>query len=95
MEPPAEELPDFLKIPKPLQEKFFSAVNEEVNHLLSRIDDLSGLAEEVRAEGGAGIRAFKVDDAWRMLDVGVVDGADVSAVDDRLGLRCGLYAVAY
>lgn len=95
MEPPAEELPDFLKIPKPLQEKFFSAVNEEVNHLLSRIDDLSGLAEEVRAEVGAGIRAFKVDDAWRMLYVGVVDGSDVPAVDDRIGLRYGLYAVAY
>ncbi|MCS6768921.1 MAG: DNA double-strand break repair nuclease NurA [Candidatus Caldarchaeum sp.] len=95
MEQPVEELPDFLKIPKPLQEKFFSAVAEEVRELVERMDSMPGLIDEVKAQLSSGVRVLAFDEGWRELSAAVVDGSDVPAVDDRIGLRYGLYAVAY
>ncbi|MCS7133955.1 MAG: hypothetical protein NZ921_04065 [Candidatus Caldarchaeum sp.] len=91
-----EEVPDFLKIPKPLQERFFTAAQEEVMKLVDEISRFSEAADSIKRELDKGIRFFnskKVD--WKDLLVCVVDGSDVPAVDDRIGLRYGLYAVAY
>ncbi|MEM1946901.1 MAG: DNA double-strand break repair nuclease NurA [Candidatus Caldarchaeum sp.] len=90
-----EELPDFLKLPRPLQEKFFTAVEEEVKDLVKTISRFSNSVNDVRQELSRGIRKFNPSDDWRGLSVAVVDGSDVPAVDDRIGLRYGLYAVAY
>lgn len=91
----AEELPDFLKIPKPLQERFFTAVEEEVNNLVPEIRRFSEEVERVRKELSKGIRRVKDSSRWRDMLVCVVDGSDVPALDDRIGVRYGLYAVAY
>ncbi|MEM2592788.1 MAG: hypothetical protein QXI60_09395, partial [Thermofilaceae archaeon] len=90
-----EELPDFLKLPRPLQEKFFTAVEEEVKDLVETISRFSNSVKNVREELSRGIRKFTPVDDWKGLSVAVVDGSDVPAVDDRIGLRYGLYAVAY
>ncbi|MEM4189824.1 MAG: hypothetical protein QW544_04855 [Candidatus Caldarchaeum sp.] len=90
-----EELPDFLKLPRPLQEKFFTAVEEEVKNLIATIGRFSASIEHVKDELSRGIKQFEPVDDWKSLTVAVIDGSDVPAVDDRIGLRYGLYAVAY
>ncbi|MDW8063137.1 MAG: DNA double-strand break repair nuclease NurA [Candidatus Caldarchaeum sp.] len=92
----ADEIPDFLKIPKPLQEKFFTVAQEEAKNLMRDIIRFSRRASEVKKELAKGIRLFHpINDDWKTLNVCVVDGSDVPAVDDRIGLRYGLYAVAF
>ncbi len=91
----AEELPDFLKIPKPLQEKFFTAVEEEVNNLIPQIKRFSEAVARVRKELSKGISRIRDSGRWRDMLVCAVDGSDVPALDDRIGVRYGLYAVAY
>ncbi len=95
MEQSGEELPDFLKIPKPLQERFFKTVEEEVDTLIEKLSRFSDSMAYVKQELAKGIYRFEIVEGWKELSVAVVDGSDVQAVDDRIGLRYGLYAVAY
>ncbi|MEM4573738.1 MAG: DNA double-strand break repair nuclease NurA [Candidatus Caldarchaeum sp.] len=92
----ADQIPDFLKIPKPLQEKFFAAALEEANSLIGEISQLSQVKQNILNELSQGISVFDADKIdWQNMLVAVVDGSDVPALDDRIGLRYGLYAVAY
>ncbi|MEM2113893.1 MAG: hypothetical protein QXS12_00385, partial [Candidatus Caldarchaeum sp.] len=78
----AEELPDFLKIPKPLQERFFTAVEEEVNNLVPEIRRFSVEVERVRKELSKCIWWVKASIRWFYMLVCVVDGSVVPALDD-------------
>ena len=89
------EIPDLLKIPRPLQEKFYAAALEEVQALSKQIENLSSTVGEISRIIGGGIFVCEAGDEWSGLKIGVVDGSDVPAVNDRIGLRYGLYSVAY
>jgi len=89
------QVPDFLKIPRPLQEKFYNAAEEEAESLAKTITELSSYREEMYGLVRSGIRSVEHNDAWSGLKIGVVDGSDIPAVNDRIGLRYGLYSVAY
>jgi len=90
-----DEIPDILRLPRPLQEKFFTVVAEEVESLRKRVDELSRNLGPVLRMLRNGISKFEVDEGWRETRYVVVDGSDVPVIDERIGLRYGLYAVAY
>lgn len=89
------EIPDILKIPKPLQEKFFAAAEEEVNQLLKRLRGVDKFLNFLRSELSRGIEVVEPRRGWRDMVIGVVDGSDSPAIDQRIGVRYGLYAAAY
>jgi hypothetical protein len=91
----SSEIPDLLRIPRPLQEKFYAAALEEAQTLSKQIADFSSTVEEISRMIGGGVYVVKASDEWRDFKIGVVDGSDVPAVNDRIGLRYGLYSVAY
>lgn len=95
MGPDVEEVPDFLKIPKPLQQKFFAVAEEEYRRILSRIEAMDDVLKWFRQELARGIRAVVKNDSWRSMKIAFVDGSDTPAIDDRIGVRYGLYAVAF
>jgi len=88
-------IPDFLKIPRPLQERFYAAAEEEAKILAQKIAEFSTNIEELSSIIGVGIKKIEGNDAWKYLRIGVVDGSDLPAINERIGLRYGLYSVAY
>ncbi len=88
-------IPDFLKIPRPLQERFYAAAEEEARILANQIIEFPSRVEEISGVIKAGIKNVERNDAWRDFMIGVVDGSDLPAVNERIGLRYGLYSVAY
>ncbi len=88
-------IPDFLKIPRPLQERFYAAAEEEARILAEQIDKFSSSVEEISRLVRGVVREVDVTDEWRNLLIGVVDGSDLPAVSERIGIRYGLYSVAY
>lgn len=90
-----EEIPEILRIPRPLQEAYFELAKKEAERILS---ELSVVSEPIR-------RAFELlvpllrsraDGAerpeWRDKVFAVVDGSDTPSIDERIGLRLGLVA---
>jgi hypothetical protein len=88
-------IPDFLKIPRPLQERFYAAAEEEARILANQITEFSSSVEEISHVIRAGVKVVERNDAWRDIEIGVVDGSDLPAINERIGLRYGLYSVAY
>jgi hypothetical protein len=88
-------IPDFLRIPRPLQERFYAAAEEEAQILAQQIAELSSNVGELSSVIRVGIKRVEGNDAWKDLRIGVVDGSDLPAINERIGLRYGLYSVAY
>lgn len=91
----SEEIPDIMKIPRPLQEKFFHVAEEEVKRILKRIAEIDALTGRIRDEVARGIMRPRMRDDWREMNIGVVDGSDTPAIDERIGVKYGLYAASY
>ncbi|MEM4239419.1 MAG: hypothetical protein QXP49_06935, partial [Nitrososphaerota archaeon] len=91
----SDEVPDILKIPKPLQEKYFSVVEEEISKLLKRFSSMDKLLRHLRERLEHGISLVEPRQKWRDYLIAVVDGSDSPAIDQRIGVLYGLYAAAY
>lgn len=91
----SDEVPDILKIPKPLQEKYFSVVEEEISKLLKRFSSMDMLLRHLRERLEHGISLVEPRQKWRDYLIAVVDGSDSPAIDQRIGVLYGLYAAAY
>ncbi|MEM1533726.1 MAG: DNA double-strand break repair nuclease NurA [Nitrososphaerota archaeon] len=91
----SDEVPDLLKIPRPLQEIYFDAAEQEAERLLKRIGGIDKLVEPIRGELSRGISRAPLRGEWRDMSIAVVDGSDTPVVSERIGVRYGLYAAAY
>ncbi|MEM0482461.1 MAG: DNA double-strand break repair nuclease NurA [Nitrososphaerota archaeon] len=89
------EVPEILKIPRPLQEKFFNAAEEEADRLLKRVGEIEKIVDRLSKEVARGISRVRLRSDWRDMIIAVVDGSDTPAIDERIGVRFGLYAAAY
>ncbi|MCS7145255.1 MAG: DNA double-strand break repair nuclease NurA [Nitrososphaerota archaeon] len=90
-----DEIPDILRVPRPLQEKFFHAAEDEADRILKRIGEIDAQVRLIRNEIVRGIRRIVARDGWRDMVIAVVDGSDTPAIDERIGVKYGLYAAAY
>ncbi|MEN3047222.1 MAG: DNA double-strand break repair nuclease NurA [Candidatus Caldarchaeales archaeon] len=90
MEP--EEIPAVLRIPRPLQERFYELAREEAARILQAIRSLDPRFLEPFEEvvGGAKRGPRRVE--WRDSVFAVVDGSDSPSIDERIGLKYGLSA---
>jgi hypothetical protein len=66
-------IPDFLRIPRPLQERFYAAAEEEAQILAQQIAELSSNVGELSSVIRVGIKRVEGNDAWKDLRIGVVD----------------------
>ena len=89
------EIPEILKIPRPLQDKFFNAAEGEADRLLKRVGEIDKLIKRLSDEVARGISPIRLRSDWRDMTIAVVDGSDTPAIDERIGVRFGLYAAAY
>lgn len=87
-------MPDFLKLPKQLQQRFYKAAEEEAEVISNRIAVARKFVEIIEPEVRRGMRKLVERAEWKYLRMAFVDGSDTPAIDERLGLRYGLYAAA-
>lgn len=90
MEP--EKIPAVLRIPRPLQERFYELAREEVSRLLKAIRSVDPRFLEPFEEvvGGAKREPRRVE--WRDSVFAIVDGSDTPSIVERIGLKYGLSA---
>ncbi|MCS7143091.1 MAG: hypothetical protein NZ920_04775 [Aigarchaeota archaeon] len=94
MEVASEEIPALQKIPKDLQLRFYSLIEDEVNKLIKNFETNRELIYgAIRDEVRRGIRRVEDLPDWSDMKIAFVDGSDTPVIDERIGLNYGLYAV--
>ncbi|MEM4311767.1 MAG: DNA double-strand break repair nuclease NurA [Nitrososphaerales archaeon] len=88
-----EELSDWSKLPRRLQDEYFHIAKEEAEKckqiLKMRSKKISEIKKFLR------FQAIEEDFDWRSLKVGVVDGSNSKVLSERVGIRYGVYAACY
>ncbi|MCL7392180.1 MAG: DNA double-strand break repair nuclease NurA [Thaumarchaeota archaeon] len=93
VQPELGEYPDWSRMPKVLQTRFFELAEVEAQKLIqSKLIDTSNV-EQLRKM--LKLRRLESYDGWEELLVACVDGSDTPVCNERIGLRYALFASAY
>lgn len=92
-QPELDEYPDWSRMPKVLQTRFFELAEAEAQKLLQvsliNVDIIKKLKNMLK------IRRLDTYEGWEELLVACVDGSDTPVYNERIGLRYALFASAY
>lgn len=88
-----EELPDWSRMPKVLQQRFFELAEAEAERLFRlRIENFKKIGEMRKS---LPIERLIPHEGWNDMLVACVDGSDSPVTSDRVGVRYGLVAAGY
>ncbi len=87
-----EELPEILRIPRPLQESFFELARREAERVMKEISSIGEPLKRAYERVAPHLKRHDRRVEWRDKVFAVVDGSDTPSIDERIGIKLGLVA---